>query len=369
MKRRTFYIINLDRNRLFILTVLFVGLLAAAYATGFRLGRTQGPSAGVEALSYQDLMGLPDEENAAGGLAPGELPPSDLSELPDEHPLRQNPAGDSSAVANSGIPAVQGAAGELDRQPGAALAPTPLPRLSEPETSRVQGRKEQRTDRRREQKERERIAARKKARAQARAEEKRRKRAEARARKERERRIAREREKKRKAQVAASLPGERRTIGQTVGPASRDRFQNTGRSRLSFEKRNAGQKPGTAGKQTAARERNRTTADTARSTRDKRTVSLRNVSPSTRKPEAGSRKRGEREYSLQLGSFSSRDSAFRMASSLKRQGFNPYVYRSGGKFAVRVGKTDRPGHLETLEQRLRRKRYSPMRISYKKPKR
>lgn len=350
MKRRTFYIINLDRNRLFIMTVLFVGLLAAAYATGFRLGRAQGPGVGVEALSYQDLMGTPDPARQAGaypgegvyveGEVPGALPGPDGALPPEEGSL----PGPNGALPLSD-PLPTGEAGE-------ALAPKPLERSGNNDDARA-----------RERREREEAAERKREIARAKAAERKRKLAEARERKERERKERQQREREiarrkaaEKARLAARNSDENKgTIGQSVGRDSR--FNNKGQTRLAFEKKRTE-------KSESSREREPTRE---RESREKNTVSLRNVAPSAAEKRPSARKRSEREYSLQLGSFSSKEAAYRMASSLKRQGFNPYVYRSGGKFAVRVGKTDQPGHLETLEQRLRNKRYSPMRISYNKP--
>ncbi len=40
MKKRIFYIINLDNRRIAVLGIVFTGLLAVAFATGYRLGRS-----------------------------------------------------------------------------------------------------------------------------------------------------------------------------------------------------------------------------------------------------------------------------------------------------------------------------------------
>lgn len=63
MKKRTFYVINLDRNRILMLAVVMVGFVLIAFATGMRYGR-----AGTPSVSHlQDEPPLKTTGNAAGG--------------------------------------------------------------------------------------------------------------------------------------------------------------------------------------------------------------------------------------------------------------------------------------------------------------
>ncbi len=351
MKRRTFYIINLDRNRIFILTVLFVGLICVAYATGFRFGRAQGPG-GVEALSYQDLMGLPAEDKSenAGDAGESGINPTDIAGLPEDHPVRQDEPGLDAQVQ----PALPDNAATMG-QPGETTAPGRLPRIAPEEEPAAPARKERSS-----------LNLQKRTQtAQA-----------GRNRKE-------SRPDSNPAQTERPLPANRtapentqskKSIGDSLAANSQTRLKNREPSRLSFERSRstAAQDRKTAAGRAAAEPKTGPVATPQES--GKKTVALRNVSPGPADqkklqtpPASNPAGAGpDREYSLQLGSYSDRDSAFRLAGSLKRHGFTPYVYRSGGKFAVRVGKTDRPQNLETLEERLREKRYSPMRISYRR---
>lgn len=55
MKKRMFYIVSLDTQRLLILSILLGGFLLLAFTTGYRMGRTEPPSPITERLQAERL--------------------------------------------------------------------------------------------------------------------------------------------------------------------------------------------------------------------------------------------------------------------------------------------------------------------------
>ena len=64
MKKRTFYVINLDRNRILILSLLMVGFLLVTFATGLRLGKDKQQSRSLAVLDrpIPDLLPKPERK-------------------------------------------------------------------------------------------------------------------------------------------------------------------------------------------------------------------------------------------------------------------------------------------------------------------
>src|SRR5262249_19471554 len=72
VRKRTFYIVNLDRNRILALGVLFVGFVLTASATGWRIGRTgeNKPVADLSAPAGPDGR-APEAKERSGTEEPG----------------------------------------------------------------------------------------------------------------------------------------------------------------------------------------------------------------------------------------------------------------------------------------------------------
>lgn len=122
MKRRTFYVVNLDRGRIFTLCVLTISFLVVAYATGYRMGRKH-----PEPPDYAQLQ--PQSDPLRSSVLMQDELRTDVD--PSVPPLSGEPAGMSTSLVegNPGLPE------SAPRMEAAALAPpaekrestTPLP--------------------------------------------------------------------------------------------------------------------------------------------------------------------------------------------------------------------------------------------------
>ena len=68
------------------------------------------------------------------------------------------------------------------------------------------------------------------------------------------------------------------------------------------------------------------------------------------------------KYSLQIGAFNNNETAQRMKNQLSNEGFNAYVVSHGSHYKVRVGKSMDTKALESMETRLKSKKFASYRI-------
>lgn len=73
----------------------------------------------------------------------------------------------------------------------------------------------------------------------------------------------------------------------------------------------------------------------------------------------------QRIFGLQLGAFSNKSGADRYADMVKKQGFSSYVLHRGNVYRVVVGRTTDLDSLEALRNKLKAKRYTPIAITIK----
>lgn len=67
-------------------------------------------------------------------------------------------------------------------------------------------------------------------------------------------------------------------------------------------------------------------------------------------------------YTLQLGAFTSRSAATRMADQIRKTGLAPYVLKSGKYHVVRVGRANKRAELYGPEEKLRQEKYAPITV-------
>ena len=79
MKPRIFYVVNLDRQRLFLLGTLFIGFMVFAFATGYRLGDNTRPAFSPDRSGSSLLTPLesPDALNSETGSPANQEEPTD----------------------------------------------------------------------------------------------------------------------------------------------------------------------------------------------------------------------------------------------------------------------------------------------------
>lgn len=68
-------------------------------------------------------------------------------------------------------------------------------------------------------------------------------------------------------------------------------------------------------------------------------------------------------YTLQLGAFTSRSAANRMAEQIRKEGMNPYVVKSGNLHLVRLGRSESRQGLNAEEKKLREARFRPITVT------
>ena len=94
-----------------------------------------------------------------------------------------------------------------------------------------------------------------------------------------------------------------------------------------------------------------------------------------KKPEASKKEPAKKEaprkepakpakmYTLQMGAFSSRGAANRMAEQIRKEGLQPYVVTSGNLHLVRLGRSKTKSGLDAEEKKLRAARFRPITVS------
>lgn len=365
MKKRVFYVINLDRGRIWILTTLLVSTLLFAFATGFRVGAARPGDSGANAGTIGDRgFGGPEElELAELGPTTGQQESLDALD-----PLEAN--GDVSADAaleNAGHSPFEKRPGlnGPHANDGAFARDNPGSQFDSTATGAA--------ERQRDLDERRRLAAAREA-------------AEKRAKAERERRAAaakslaakRKAEAERKSKNSAQKKGKALAKKNSAQSAKSKQSKKTAAPSVAkksgADKSVASAKPAgnprsalldtSSGKLRMANISKQPPGATASSQKKSAAKASTDARPAPAKKESAT-KGARKTYSLQIGAFSSRAAGDRMAATLKKQGFHPYIVESRGKFIVRVGKSDTAKGLWKLETRLRKNQYAPMRVSTK----
>ena len=274
MKKRTFYIVNLDRNRIMVLSIVFIGFILIAFATGFRFGKPIGNSV-TDASSPRSYANLNQE------------------------PKNENEPGKSIYSINQDKPS----------------SPTD-----------VGNRREENLD----------------------------------------------------SMVDDSLKRDRRQVNDSIALSKQLDVKESKKTAHKRHKRNKSEAEPKKKRNSRpiSHRSDRDLNDDGKKRQDPRTALLdvkkrkfRNTS--TREPVAPSTSSAKEDknpadkdlYSLQIGSFSYKKSATRMAEQLKKQGFHPQVNRVGKSYRVIVGRTSKPKELFSLDKRLRKKNYAPVRIN------
>ena len=84
-----------------------------------------------------------------------------------------------------------------------------------------------------------------------------------------------------------------------------------------------------------------------------------------KKPEVAKKEESkpQKMFTLQLGAFSSRGAANRMAEQIRKEGMEPYVVKSGNLHLVRLGRSKSQQGLSAQEKKLRDARFRPITVT------
>ncbi|HBS06887.1 MAG TPA: hypothetical protein DEA96_18095, partial [Leptospiraceae bacterium] len=74
-------------------------------------------------------------------------------------------------------------------------------------------------------------------------------------------------------------------------------------------------------------------------------------------------KKPQKMYTLQMGAFSSRGAANRMAEQIRKEGLQPYVVTSGDLHLVRLGRSKTKSGLTAEEKKLRAAKFRPITVT------
>ncbi|MBI39302.1 MAG: hypothetical protein CMF59_06860 [Leptospiraceae bacterium] len=74
-------------------------------------------------------------------------------------------------------------------------------------------------------------------------------------------------------------------------------------------------------------------------------------------------KKPQKIYTLQMGAFSSRGAANRMAEQIRKEGMQPYVVTSGNLHLVRLGRSKTKSGLNAEEKKLRAAKFRPITVT------
>jgi len=304
VKKRVFYVINLDRSRIIVLGVLITGFLLISFATGYRFGTNPGIESrdlGAQMQAQEEALMDPSRQ----GLE---------RSLPADEPALQPPTQDKPEPARSTREQLRDSApAKAPERPAESRRPAePQRRTREPERRPQTAPREEKNQRNR-------------------APEPRRDRAPARARRE-EKQAPATRGARNESRQSAPVKEDRHARPERTDAQNRREAKPDQAVKLEPEKglrmANSGGNP-------------RPTGDSA----------------APAKSSTGSMR------SLQLGSFTSRVAAGRMESELKKQGFESAVVSVNGKFAVRVGRSASDSDIAKLERQLKQKNYNPVRVN------
>ena len=327
MKKRVFYVINLDRSRIWVLATLLVSILLFAFATGFRVGaaRSSGPagspelSAGaLEQLQQSEAMDLAelgpttgsiDGESDEVGQDTDAQTADDLNTTaagPGDSPFEKNREREGSY---NGV--IDSSSGYDDADYGDDRARTETAHVTKKKSEPVKSKKSV------------------------------------------EKQVASQ-SKKEKTKTT-TLAAKSKTTAQKKG--------NAVESRTAEKKSNAPEQKKIAALASDAKQENPRSVLLDTNSDRLRMSNISKESPAQTEQTTPA-KSNTRTYSLQLGAFSSEAAADRMATTLKKQGFHPHIVKSRDRFIVRVGKSDTSKGLWELESGLRKNQYAPMRVSF-----
>lgn len=358
MKKRVFYVINLDRGRIWILATLLVSTLLFSFATGFRVGGSQSPAlSGGPARQSQQMelaelgatTGSPGDSTEELSGTSNALDSDEAGDLDERDALDDANHGESPFEKNRGPNQQQQEYQQRQsaRQDGTYSLSNPALSVtdssSEPAPRRVS------------------------------ANDNRKSKSKSKATTQKKKNLT----TKRKTKVAKKS----KSSAQKKGTNSANNKKNQKKVAKNKTKKQVAQKQSSKQKSKAKSTRTPASGDNPRSALlDTESGSLRMSNISKTKPavtgstgassanaKTAAKTAAHKTYSLQLGAFSSQAASGRMAATLKKQGFHPYIVQSRGKYLVRVGKSDTAKGLWKLETGLRKKKYAPMRISYKSP--
>ncbi len=383
MKKRVFYVVNLDRSRIYVLAGGAALCMLVVFSIGMRVGRSSvsGDAGDAErplALIEPDAIDPPADaptntsESPDASLA---LSETDLDARLRAEAAALNAGRNEEPDDRSSAPRQERVYSERAREPQRAESTrrdedarvTSLANVAErdvnpePESRRAADRRAA------EQRAAEREAADSRAARETRAAERRA--TERRAASERraaERRTAERRAAERRAAERRST--ERRASEQRAAePRTAERPNAAPPTERTAQSQNKTQQFRTL---PASRETGNASADagSALLTVEGGAVS-RETPPASRTPTPAARtepqktQESRRTHSLQLGAFRSRAAADRMAESLRSQGFRPYIQSAGDSHVVRVGRAASSQELSPVEDRLRSHNYAPMRVA------
>lgn len=395
MKKRVFYVVNLDRSRIYILAGGAALCLFVVFTIGMRLGRasaereSERPLAMLEPAAVDptaaDPAGAASETAPEAGDDSAALADTDLDARLRREAAALNAAREQESGARAsesrqervlaeraGEPRQERVYSDRASRPERAddARVATLANLPEPEPGPTQETRRTRDAERRAAESREERRARD---AERRAAERR----EAAERRASERRRAeRAAERRAASERAAERAAERRATAERAAERTTERRATTERAP---ERRVAPQNERTAQSENKTQQFRTLPSATERAPSAPNsgsallTVEGGAVSretpptsrPSTPAPQAEPQKTQEsrRTHSLQLGAFRSRAAADRMAESLRSQGFRPYIQSAGDSHVVRVGRAASSQELSPVEDRLRSHNYAPMRVA------
>ncbi len=112
MKQRVFYVLHLDRGRIWVLATLFVSTLLFAFATGFRVGAARSPESTAVPQATLDL----GEDTSLRALGTEEEPGADGTLMDDESDLTAHNDGEIDDPAPAGSVAEEEVASRKDSE-------------------------------------------------------------------------------------------------------------------------------------------------------------------------------------------------------------------------------------------------------------
>ncbi len=305
MKKRTFYVVNLDKSRILVIGLLFLGFVLTAYATGYRVG--QKPVADLERPRDREPLSMPDSGDSIYSKREDE-PRQKTEESSSERSDKLDRKADDRVDLSNRFP----------EKP----KPGKLPVMREPR--KIEDRPVAKST---PIKKKDRPAKTEKI------------------------------EKTEKKETAKAKTSETKEISK---PAAKDPVKKE----IPEEKKETAKKPEKSEKSDKVEARNPRSA-----LLDSKETKLSNVSETdkktaeTPKTSAKTHETSAKRFTLQVGSFQTKAAAERMLDSLKHQGFDARLQASQGNFAVRVGRPGKPADLEKMESNLKKKNYAPVRVA------
>lgn len=307
MKKRTFYVVNLDKSRILVIGLLFLGFILTAYATGYRVG--QKPVADLDKPRDTQPLSLPDSGDSI------------YSKQDDSRQKLDEPSGERPEKNDRKVDDRVDLSNRFPEKP----KPGKLPVMRD-ETKLVDKPLAKNSPKRTPVKKKEHLAKTEKNEKSDKTEKS---------------------EKKETAKVKS--PDLKESGKSTKDPVKKE---------ITEEK-----------KETAKKSEKGETKNPRSALLDSKETKMSNVSEGekklddTPKTSAKTHDSSAKRYTLQVGSFQTKAAAERMLDSLKHQGFDARLQASQGNFAVRVGRPGKPAELEKMESNLKKKNYAPIRVA------